>query len=257
LFSYFSLCIYYNWCLSKGIIEDVDNKYKLSNVKSTIEDLVPVNVLSKKIFSPDDINELVNEIPQVEYKLYIYGIFCGLTIEDLIHLKMSDYNNETNELKLYSGRIINPDKLLYNLMWQTDSMEYFDKDGTGSCLEGRYKFRYMYVKTEYVFKAAGSKTTNYDYISKNVYNKGIRYIQRYFNNKNITYVNIHKSGLINFIKEKYESEGITIQEAFTKKKNERDYEYESKTQEYIYEFGEKKMTVRMLRMGIMDIIDQL
>jgi hypothetical protein len=142
-------------------------------------------------------------------------------------------------------------------MWQTDSMEYFDKDGTGSCLEGRYKFRYMYVKTEYVFKAAGSKTTNYDYISKNVYNKGIRYIQRYFNNKNITYVNIHKSGLINFIKEKYEKDGITIQEAFTKKKNERDYEYESKTQEYIYEFGEKKMTVRMLRKEIKDYMDCL
>lgn len=247
---------YYNWCLNKGFTEDIENVFVLSSLKNVIEDLVPVNILSDKIFLFDDIDEMINDIPQVEYKLYIYSIFCGLNIDDLIHLRMSDYNNKTNELKLYSGRTIKPDKLLYNLMWQTDSMEYFDKDGTGSCIEGRYKFRYMYVKTEYVLKAAGSKSCSYDYISKSVYDNGIRYIQKYFNNKNISYVNLHKSGLINFIKEKYEEKGISIQDVFTKKINDRVYEHDSETQDYIYEFGEK-ITTRMLRMEIIDIIDRL
>jgi hypothetical protein len=219
--------------------------------------LVPSTILNKKIFSPNDIDEMISDIPQVEYKGLIYFSYCGLNINEIRYLRMQDYNSETNELKLKSGKIYRPDKLFYNLMWQIDSLEYYDIDGTGSCAEGWNKFKYMYVPTEYVFKIAGKNNTIDDAITIQVYYGKLIRIQKYFNNKNITNSNLRKSGLYNYIKEKYAEKGITIQEAFKKKKNERDYEYESKTQEYIYEFGEKKMTVRMLRMGIMDIIDQL
>jgi hypothetical protein len=214
-------------------------------------------MLNRKIFTFKDIDELITDIPQVEYKCFIYCIFSGLSIQDIRYLRMQDYDNNTNELKLNTGRIFKPDKLLYNLMAQTDSLEYFDKYGDGSTLEGRYKFKYKYSPSEYVFKNSGANNKSIDgAISIGVYNRFLREVQRYFNNKNITYSNLHKSGLINFIKEKYEAKDVTMKEVFTKMKNNREYEYDSETQEYIYEFGEK-ITTRMLRMDIIDIVDQL
>jgi integrase len=84
------LAKYYNWCLQKGFTDDIENKFETSIVKNVIEDLVPADMLNRKIFTFKDIDELITDIPQVEYKCFIYCIFSGLSIQDIRYLRMQD-----------------------------------------------------------------------------------------------------------------------------------------------------------------------
>jgi hypothetical protein len=67
-------------------------------------------------------------------------------------------------------------------------------------------------------------------------------------------MNIYKSGLLNYIEQKFKARKISLKNALTDKKNNLEYKYEEEVQTYIYEFG-SNITVRMLRYQIKDIID--
>jgi len=243
---------YYNWCYSKNYATSNINEYASEMINNIIEDIIPFEDLKNRFLTLDDMKLTLGDILDVSNQFIAYAKWCGANDDELLNIKMEDFNENTNELALVTGRKITVDPLLYNLMWRTNDETFYYPDGIEK--DNRFK-KNMYRSSGYVIKQCtggeeGKPTSN------TALRQRFMLIKSQSGNDLFTASNIYKSGLFNYIKEQFKAQNISLKEAFTKKNYKKQYMYEQEIQRYIEDFG-AKYTTRMLRKEISDYLDYL
>ncbi len=231
---------YYNWCLSEGLVDNasIQNYYDTSLSKGIIEEILPKRLYRGKYFTREQITEYL-EAPSIDQvtKFIIYALFVGIygnDLEDLINLKISDLDEENKTVKLVSGKVAHVDDVFIMLMKLADSAKYIGVDNfMGDHLSTKHR-SVVYADSPYVIKPCGLRPV-YEPIKQLLIRTKLQRVQKEFNNNFITATNLRLSGIIDYIIGKYESRGISVQEAVSFKTGR--YIYKSEIQQYLEEAG--------------------
>lgn len=242
---------YYTWCLRQGLISDVDNKFSIENTKLIIESIIPKERLDNRYFNKTQLLIYLKKIYAPENKFIVYSFFLGITEEELVNIKESDVNKEDMCVYLFTGRTLTVDRLWMNLMELTHTQEYYDSDGKLNSSNRRIDL-YFYNKSEYVLKYT-IRNDNKP-LASTVITTRMRTIKKQTENEYLSVRNIQVNGLVNYIKDKYYEQGITLESAITDKYNQRSTVYDKETQKYIEEFG-STILARVLRREISEHLD--
>lgn len=251
-----STCIrlskYHEWCYNiEHLTNNIQNPFDSRGIELVIDGILPKSDLNGKYFTKEEYLKMLEKIIDVSNKFITHAIFLGLTIEELINLKMEDLDFETNKLRLNSGRVIIVDALFKHLMIETDDQIQYFADGIEK--ESRVK-AYDYASSEYVIKSCGKKTSGT--VSPQYITNRMKTIKEQSENEFMSVSTLYKNGMINYIKEQYAKKDIDLKTAITHPIDGKKYTYDKETQQYINEFG-SKMTIRFLRMEIKDYLDLL
>jgi hypothetical protein len=261
--SYFS--DYYNWCLAEGYIDNTNfmNYYDYTIAKPIIEEVVPLRLIKDKCFLWLDLIEYKEQVPDPVNKFILYATFFGIygsEYDDLVNLKMSDINEKQKTVKLKSGIIIQIDDLFIELAKAADKAIEYKPEGEGSSTFAKKPNRYVYDESCYIIKNSGTGVTNTP-VSKTVIMNRFRLMQKQTDNKFINGTNLYKNGLINYVKEQFEKDGVALKDGLFLeiKKSERTfagstYVYTKKLQQYINEYG-SSMTDRAFRLQLKEVIE--
>jgi hypothetical protein len=246
---------YYTWCQQEGLTNNNINEFAKNMVWTIIKEVIPPEEISDKFFGFDQIIQYLNNLTDFRDKFVLYAIWLGIkgkNYSELINIKMSDYNEETKELSLKTGRKIKVDDIFYNIMWQADDSLYYKELE----IENESKrFMYKYVQNGYVLKSRNGDEFNP--VNPGLITTSLLRIKEECGNKFISQASVYSNGMINFIKNKYkENYNIGLTEVFTKKDENGIYKYDTQTQDYIDEFG-SKTKVRYLRNAISDYYEFL
>lgn len=242
---------YHSWCYNiEKIIDSIIDPFDKRIAKGIIESIITKDDLEDKHFSKTKMLEMIDCVMDVSNRFIAYALYCGLSIKELINLKINDLDFENNKLTLISGRIIVVDELFRQLMIQTDAQEQYFFDGV---IKESRSNAFDYVKSEYVLKSCNS-SGNSDIIKRSVFSARIKVIKTQMDNNFVSVSVLNRNGLINHIKERYEENGMTLKKALLEKvKNV--YKYDKQTEEYVKEFG-MNTEVRMIRFEAKDYIDK-
>lgn len=247
---------YYNWCLEEGLIDigNVTNWYDVKLSTPIIEDIIPAKLVKDKYYNKEDVLEYISKVPDPSNKLLIYAFFLGIDgkeHEDIKYLSVNDYSENHKAIKLYSGRKVIVDDLFINLMYKADQSKYYYPDGNENAnLRGRHE----YNDSKYILKVCNTYKTN-EAISNQGITQRLTLIRKQAGNKFISASTLYKNGLIQAIKDHFEEQGISLEQALYQYKvgSKKYYEYEEQIQEIIRTFG-SNMEVKMLRLQMKDIL---
>ncbi|MDF2950530.1 MAG: hypothetical protein K0S18_113 [Anaerocolumna sp.] len=251
---------YYTWCLSEGLVDNTNiiNQYDYNLTKPIIDDIVTLDIIRDKYFLVDYFldNVYKNEKIDITDKYIFYALFsgiCGIEFSDLINLRLDDINKKRKVVNLISGKILKVDDIFIELAEEADKSLVYCPDGIESVNRSKDPDRYKYDESCYILKPCGNRSLNRP-ITKMILGTRLRQLQKHLNNRFINGGSIYFNGMVNFIKNKFESEGITLRQAVFEKRNKLSYVYNDKLQEYINEFG-SNMIDRAFRAKIVDIIE--
>lgn len=257
---------YTNWCKIEGAIDKTNvNYYDWAIVKDIIDDLVPIEMIADKYFKEDYIEDIViNKVKDPVNKFLVYAPFkgvCGASNDDLKYLEYKDIDEKEKTVKLKSGKIIMVDDLFIKLAKAANEATEYMPEGTSydssEDLEGKKKIRnknaFKYGSSCYILKSAGTIETDYKEVTQSFITNRFIFIQKQVGNKFIIPSNLYKNGMINFIKNKFDEQGVSLQDAFFEKINRQKYKYGEQLKSYIEAFG-SNLNERQLRQEIKDII---
>jgi len=244
---------YYVWCSQvEKLTESIINPFDKIITDNMVENIIPKDNLNNKFFTKEYLtSELNDKVPDVTNQFIAYARFRGLSIEELINLKISDLDFETNMVKLITGREIQVDTLFKHLMIEANDQKQYFADGIE--IED-IKKRYTYGDSSYVIKKCGTKEC--DVVRPLYINIRINTIKEQMENEFISMSTLYKNGLVNYIKEQFAKKDIDLKTALLHEKTGRLYTYNEELQQYINDYG-SKMPAKMLRMEIKDYIDLL
>jgi len=244
---------YYEWCKVKGYVDqDSQNQYAKNLIKLVVEDIIPKDILNNKYFTHQKMLGYLDNIYAPENKYTAYAIYCGIKgddYEELANIKKSDLNSEINSLELITGRTMMVDDLFVSLMNQADASTGYYEDQDKKAEDAKV---YGYLPTGYVLKQM--IRGKLEPFTPNTLKVRLRTIRDQSENSFLSVSALYKNGLINYIKTKYEKQGISLEKAILEGKNTKLYTYDLETEKYIKEFG-SKTTARMLRLEIKDYLD--
>lgn len=252
---------YYNWCKDKNLVEENSyNEYDNSMVESLIDSIIPLEILDDKFFKYEQMLKYLKCIKDVSNKFLVYAIYCGILQEELVNLKIKDFNKEDKTISLNSGRIVKVDDLFINLMESTNKAEHYFADGDTNVDK---IFYYEYADLDYVLKPMARKSDG-NPISTNVIFKRLKIVKEQCNNKFLTIPNLYKNGLVNYILCRHREinpdinlKTILMQENEDRTKdNIKKYIYDEQTEQYIEDFG-STLSVAMLRLELAGFLDKL
>lgn len=247
---------YYSWCIKEGIIDNTNiiNYYDIKISKPIIDEVITKEILENKVFKKEKMHEYVEKLSDdstLQFLVYaIYSGVMGKEFDDIANLKLSNLDEENKKVKLKSGITLNIDDKFIQLMKAANSETRYHPEGI---MQENYRDNYTYGESMYVFKKCRTNKRD-DKITKSVITGKMRDVHKHVHNRAFTAMNIYKSGLLNYIENKFKDRNISLKRAFIDKKNSKEYKYEEEIQSYIYEFG-SNMTTRMLRYQIVDILD--
>jgi len=244
---------YYIWCSQvEKLVSGIINPFDKSITDNMIDNIIPKEDLNKKYFTKEYlIEELNDKVPDVTNQFIAYALFNGITVEELINLKIGDLDFDNNKVKLITGREIIVDTLFKHLMINANDQTQYFADGIE--IEDIRK-RYTYGESDYVIKKCGVKEC--DAVRPLYINFRIRKIKEQMENEFISLSTLYKNGLVNYIKEQFAKKNVSLKDAILHPINGKLYTYDEETQQYIYDFG-SKMEVKILRMEIKDYLDLL
>lgn len=247
---------YYNWCMKNDYIDSSNftNWYDSKLSKPIIDEIVPVELVKDKYFTKEDVYEYLEKVPDVVNKFLIYALFRGIDgiqHDDLKHLSVIDLHEKRNAIQLKSGRIQYVDELFVKLMKNADAATVYLPEGKEVY---NVRKRYNYDESIYVFRFCNKATVNQP-ISNQAITVRMSLIKKQTGNKFISASTLYFNGLVNYIKEHYSPQGITLDKVLfeNKENNKKLYKYDEETQDVIKEYG-SKMEVKMLRLRLKDFI---
>lgn len=244
---------YYVWCSQvEQLTNSLINPFDKTITDNMIANLIPKESLNQKFFTKEYlIKELKENVPDVSNQFIAYARFCGLSVEDIINLKIGDLDFENNKVKLITGREIVVDTLFKHLMIEAnDQVQYF-ADG----IETEYRNkRDIYGISDYVIKKCGVKEC--DAVRPLYINFRMNKIKEQMENEFISLSTLYKNGLVNYIKEQFAKKNVSLRDAFLHELTGRLYTYNDDLKQYILDFG-SPMEAKILRMEIKDYIDLL
>lgn len=246
---------YYKWCLKEGVVEsnNIINFYDRKIMEPFIEEIVPLEFLETKYITREKLLSNMEKMEDYSLKFVSYAIFMSILgdeYKELVNLKVDDLNENEKTVKLITGRVMKVDDLFIDLMKKADQEQYYHPQGV---IQSNYRERKYYDESSYILKVCNRGTQN-EPINAAILTRRLRDAQKIIKNRWFNGTNLYRSGLIDYIKGKFEERGITFKQALYNKVNRRDYEFEGEIQKYINEFG-SNMTTRMFRLQIKDIIE--
>lgn len=246
---------YYEWCNNENLIDtNLGNPYDLKRVRSIIEEIIPLKLLSNKYFTQEIFMEYMAAIMDISNKFIAYAIYNSITTEELINLKITDLNEESKCVKTYTGRQVFVDDLFIKLMKETNLASHYYPEGVK---ESNKLGLYSYSQTSYILKPCGRSDDFNDVpITMQIFFARTRIMKKQAGNPFISANVIYKNGLNNFIKKRYKERGISIRDAFMTTNDSNVYMYESEIQGIINDYGASYKT-RMIRMQIKDFFDNI
>lgn len=246
---------YYDWCYTEGLVDNVVNEYAEGWIKQIIEKTIPIEFMVKKYFAKKDLLGFLDNINDVSNKFFAYGLYLGISLEEIINVKIEDLNEKDKSLKLITGRIVNVDDLFIDLIKKTNSSSHYFATPTVKDSPNGY---YEYLETSpYVLKQLKRRGDNKP-LPTNVYGARLRHIKDQAGNKFISAASLYKNGLINHIIERHKEidETLDIEKILFERISERMYVYDDKTAEFINEYG-SNLTPTQLRNELKDYIEYL
>lgn len=243
-----SLRYYYKWCLDEGLVNNM-NPFSKKNLDGIIDSIIPKEKLNKKYFNKIEYLEMLNEIADVSNKFIAYAFYWGLTVEELVNLKIGDLDFEKSKVQLITGREIIVDTLFKELIIEANGQTQYFADGMQKEIKTK---AYDYRVSDYIVKSCDKYISGI--VSQRYITTRMRVIKEQMDNEYISNSSLYKNGMINYLKEQYDIRNIDVKTAFLKPINGKRYTYDKETQKYINEFG-SQMTVRSLRMEIKDYLD--
>jgi hypothetical protein len=252
---------YYNWCLSEKYVTNTINQFDPNMIKSVIDEAIPIELLGDKYYRKQEMYDYIDMVYDPVNKFILYAPFrgcLGAEGEDIIHLKLSDINEETKTVNLYSGKILKVDDLFIKLAKEADKQMLYQPDKEAI----NYYGRLSYDESSYIIKTCRTKSKDTP-VRYPILQQKIRLIKKQTGNRFINLKNSYDNGLINYIKERFEEIGVTLRNGLYLKKNVSQYEYSQQLEQFISEFNKgvdikeinNGVTGRMLRRNLQDIID--
>jgi hypothetical protein len=249
---------YHKWCYDKGLTQKIDDAFDDRTIGKMIKEIIPDYILLESYFTKSDLIDTVELDPDYINRIIILGLYYGIKgddLVDLLNLKIENLNEAEKTLSLKSKRIASVDDYFINTMKKANETEEYVQNANGGNIKKPSQM--TYIKNSYVIRKCVFKNDETDLdnpVSVKFITSRLQKFKNEFNTDFISISNLYKNGLINYIKEKYEKQGIGLQTALMY--NDGNYVYDKETDGYIKEFG-SKTNVRMLRRELKDVIDRI
>lgn len=198
-----SLTMYTNWCISNGMVTDNQNHY--TEINSTMLcDCVNIPALRKTLFSRNEIESLIRQLPNYADAFLLLALFEGVPTKCLFDLKVSDFD-ENNNLHLSNGNVI---EASYKLKYYAEMGA--EEDTRESIPHGKKEFRYEYTDGDHIIRHI--KRNNVRQNETIIIGLRMRKAGEYLDAPNITMKSLSESGRMWFIG-KMIQDGMTLEEA--------------------------------------------
>lgn len=248
---------YRKWCYYKGLTQKIDDAFDDRTIDNIIKEVIPDDMLLNSYFTKKYLIETIELDPDYIDRMILlcpyYGI-KGDDLEDIVNLKIENLDEEAGRISLYSGLVLDVDDYFIETMKKASDTTEYKQNTAKTHVNHKQK---IYVKNGYIItRTSGFTGESYDNkpISPKFITNRLQKFKREFEAENISISSLYKNGLINYITEKYKKQNISLKTALFY--NDGIYKYDKETEEYIKAFG-SKITVRMLRRELKDVIDKL
>jgi hypothetical protein len=248
---------YYQWSLKEGAVSTKDNPdpYEVNMIKSLINNIITIDMIEDKYFKKSDVLCWLKTLKDPTLRFQLYAVYCGAygkEYGDLTNLKLIDINKSDKTVKLQSGIKINVDDLFIQLAEEADKQTEFTPNGTN--IDDKWH-RYVFDKSNYIIKSCRTGKVN-EPVKRLVVNMRFNIIKKQCQNRFLTGNTIYKNGLINYIRESFEKENVSLVNAIFQKSNDKEYTHSLKLDKVIQEFG-SQINGRALRGDLEDVIELL
>lgn len=249
---------YHEWCYNKGLITNINDPFDSRVIDRIVNEIVSSDIIEQKIIKEDYFKECVETLQDNIDKFILICLYYGVRDDEYVsmrNLKMTDLDEVNKKITLISGRELHVNDYFIEHMKNAYNTEiYIQKEGAQS----RNPRQSVYVKNDYIIRSTASviKENDQNPVKEGFITRRLVDIRKTINDDSFYIRNISKNGMINYIKQKYAEDNISLSDALLKKNINNTYMYDTRTQEYINEFGEIKKTVRMLRMEMKQFIDK-
>jgi integrase len=154
-----STCIrlskYYEWCKNvEHLTNNIVNPFDSRGIDIVIDGILPKEDLNKKYFTKIQYLEMLNEIADPSNKFIAHAFYSGLSLEELVSLKIVDLDFENYIVHLLNGRDLKVDTMFKHLMIEANDQTQYFADGIE--VEDVRK-RYTYGQSDYIIKKCGVK----------------------------------------------------------------------------------------------------
>jgi 5-methylcytosine-specific restriction protein A len=246
---------YHQWCFEKGLIQNQEDAFQDKKIYKIIKEIVPNDILLESYFTKNDLIELIELDPDYINQFILLAIFYGIkgdNLGDLVNVKIGDLNEEEKTVTLVSGRKAYVDDYFIEVMKKANSTTVYKQN----VITDNHKKpnQTVYEDSGYVIRKCILK--NYSTtgcVNKKFVTQRIQKFKKEVDSSFITIPNLYNNGMIDFIQEKYRTQGISFKTALTYNNNGT-YIYEKETNEYIKEFG-SKTNARAWRFELKDIMN--
>ncbi len=198
-----SLTMYTNWCITNGMVSDNQNHYTEIN-SAMLCDCVNIPALRKTLFSRDEIESLIRQLPNYADAFLLLALFEGVPAKYLFELRISDFDGD-GHLKLPNGNVIevSNELLHYAEMGAEEETRI-------SVPRGKKEFRYEYTDGDHIIRHI--KRNNVRPNDAIIIGMRMRKAGEYLDAPNITMKSLSESGRMWFIGKMIQG-GMTLEEA--------------------------------------------
>lgn len=219
---------YIDFCINKNIVLHGENRMATFTMDK-IKEIVNKNAFINKYISKERLKEYQNILYNDQDKLILELLFVGVkgrptkdgTLEELINLKIDDVDKKNRKLKLTRNngdiRFIEVEDSTIELIEDTFNQKYYYENNGEITNNPRIpkprKTRINHFEN-YVFRIPSKN--KFSKFTPNILNSRLSKIQKYTDNRHITYTSIYMSGMIYMAKEIYKEKGILAKEDYVK-----------------------------------------
>lgn len=252
---------YYNWCLHEKYVTNQINQFDPNMIKSIVDEVIPMELVEDKYFRIQEMYDYIDRVYDPVNKFILYASFrgcLGAEGEDIVNLKLSDIDKESKTVNLYSGKVLKVDDLFIQLAEEADKQTMYQPEAD----KVNYFGRFEYDESIYIIKTCRTKAKDTP-VKYGVIQQRIRLIKEQAGNRFVNLKNSYDNGLVNYIKERFEEMGVSLENGLYLKKNLSQYEYSKELERFICDYNKginaneinNGVTGRMLRRNLKNIIE--
>ncbi|MDO4975508.1 MAG: hypothetical protein Q4E61_04260, partial [Alphaproteobacteria bacterium] len=119
---------YTSWAIANNMVKTSQNYYE-TITRDVLLSCINIRDLNNKIITKSQLNNAIKALYNPSDKFLMQALFEGIKgrgFEDLINVKLSDFNKENKTLKLYSGKTMSvSDELIRYAIQSEDDYEYY------------------------------------------------------------------------------------------------------------------------------------
>lgn len=219
---------YIDFCINKNIVLHGENRMAVFTVDD-LKEIVNRNVLLNSYVTKEELKKyqaiLYNEQDQLILELLFVGVrgrtTKGGTLEEIINLKINDVDKKNNMLKLTQNngdiRMVEVEPSTVDLIEEAYNQEFYIENNNEMTNNPRLSEPRKTVINhfeDYVLRIPSKN--KFSKFTPNLLNSRLRRIQKYLDNRHITYTSIYMSGMASMAKEIYDEKGLLEKEDYVR-----------------------------------------